>query len=140
MKQAYPVFIKESQGDYLVYIPDFESYTEGKSFVDAIEMARDNIGLNGINLEDDNKKLPYVSTKEEALQKAKEDADEDFDFSDGVLSFVDVDFTAYRNKLYNKAVRKNCTIPYWLNEKAEQLGINFSKVLQDALINMIEVK
>jgi antitoxin HicB len=35
-------------------------------------------------------------------------------------------------------VKKNCTIPLWLNEKAEALGINFSKVLQDALVQKLD--
>ena len=37
----------------------------------------------------------------------------------------------------NRAVKKNCTIPYWLNEKAEAMGLNFSKVLQNALIEQV---
>ena len=42
-----------------------------------------------------------------------------------------------RNKMSAKAVRKNCTIPSWLNDKAESAGINFSRVLQDALIEIV---
>ncbi len=37
------------------------------------------------------------------------------------------------------SVRKNCTIPAWLNEKAEEQGINFSKILQDALLERLQV-
>lgn len=33
-----------------------------------------------------------------------------------------------------KSVKKTLTIPYWLNEKALAAGINFSKVLQEALL------
>jgi len=33
----------------------------------------------------------------------------------------------------NKAVKKTLTIPYWMNEEAERLNINFSQVLQDAV-------
>ena len=49
MKQVYPVFIAEYKKDFLVYVPDLEIYTEGKSMVDAIEMAREAIGLKGID-------------------------------------------------------------------------------------------
>ena len=52
MKQAYPVFIAEHGKDFLVYVPDMDIYTEGKSMVDAMEMARDAIGLKGIDMED----------------------------------------------------------------------------------------
>ena len=62
MKCAYPTFIVETkQGDFLVYVPDMDIYTEGQSMADAIEMARDAIGLKGIDLEDDKKNLPEAS-------------------------------------------------------------------------------
>ena len=48
MKRAYPTFIAPSGSDYLVYVPDMDIYTEGKSLTDAIEMARDAIGLKKI--------------------------------------------------------------------------------------------
>ena len=134
MEKTYFTFIKKSGEDYLVYVPDMEVYTEGRSVFDAIAMARDAIGLKGVEMEDDGIALPDTSDKEAAIAKAKAEADADFDFSDGLLTLVDIDFTAYRNKLRNKAVKKNCTIPYWLNKKAEEMDINFSKVLQEALI------
>ena len=40
---------------------------------------------------------------------------------------------AYAEKYGSKAVRKNLTIPAWLNTFAEQKHINFSQVLTDAL-------
>jgi len=137
MKKVYPVFIKKNDNDFLVFVPDMEIYTEGRDEFDAIVMARDAIGLKGIELEDGNKDIPEASSYSDAIALAKQDADEDFDFSDGLLTFVDVDFTAYRNRVRNRAVKKNCTIPYWLNEKAEAMGLNFSKVLQNALMEQV---
>ena len=46
---------------------------------------------------------------------------------------VDVDFTEYRRKNDKKSVRRNVTLPNWLDFEAEKEGINFSKVLQEAL-------
>ena len=60
------------------------------------------------------------------INKAKEDT-EIFDYTKGMLTLVDVDFTAYRKKVYNRAVKKNCTIPYWMSVEAEKEGISFSK-------------
>ena len=68
MKGAYPTFIKQTGKDYLAYVPDWDIYTQGKNFVDAIEMARDAIGLKGIDFEDDQKEFPTMSSYEEALQ------------------------------------------------------------------------
>ncbi len=138
MKQAYPTFIAKYAKDYLVYVPDMDIYTEGTSMADAIEMARDAIGLKGIDLEDDGKELPTPSTQKEAIQKAKEDT-EIFDYSTGILTWVDIDFTVYRRKVENKMVRRNVTLPNWLNIEAEKAHINVSRVLQEALMNTLGV-
>ena len=37
------------------------------------------------------------------------------------------------DEIRNRAVKKTLTIPYWLNEAAEDLHVNFSQVLQEAL-------
>lgn len=132
MKSAYPVFIAEHNNDYLVFVPDFEIYTEGKSMTDAIEMARDAIGLKRIDYQDDGKELPEASNYNEAMAIAKADT-EIFDYSQGIITMVDIDFSEYRKRHNNRMVKKNCTIPYYLNVEAEKEGINFSKLLQEAL-------
>lgn len=136
MKQVYPVFIVEIEKDYLVYVPDMEIYTEGKTMAAAIEMARDAIGLKGIDYEDDAKVFPIPSTQEEAITKAKQNSDI-LDYSTGVLTLVDVNFTEYRRRMDNKAVRRNVTLPNWLNLEAEKAQINVSRVLQEALIHVL---
>lgn len=133
MKQAYPVFIAQEGEDFLVYVPDMDIYTEGKSVADAMEMARDAIGLKGIDMEDSGIKLQVPSNYEQALEKAKEDTDV-FDYSRGMFTLVDVDFSEYRRKMNNKTVRRNVTLPNWLNIQAENAGINVSRVLQEALM------
>ncbi len=45
----------------------------------------------------------------------------DFD----IVALVDVDFAEYRKKVDNKAVKRNCTIPYWLSVEAEKVGVNY---------------
>ena len=137
MKVAYPVFIKKD-GDYdLVYIPDFDGMTEGFGFCDAIEMARDYIGLSGTAYYDEGKDYPIPSDEAKARETVKNRGEDEFVFSDGTLTFVDIDFDAYRKKIRNLSVKKNCTIPQWLAEKAVAANINFSRVLQDALIDIV---
>ena len=126
--------IKQCGKDYLVYVPDLELYTEGKSMADAMEMARDAIGLKGVDYMEDSRPLPEPSNATQVLQKAKEEADEEFDYSDGVLTLVDVDFEEYRKRMRNRAVKKNCTIPYWMSEEADKRGVNYSRLLQEALL------
>lgn len=132
MKKVYPTFIAQSGKDYLVYVPDMDLYTEGKSMEDAIDMARDAIGLAGIGYEDDGRELPEPSDYARALEKAKEDT-EIFDYSKGIQTLVDIDFSEYRRRIDHKMVRRNVTLPNWLNAEAEKEKINVSKVLQEAL-------
>ena len=143
MKQVYPTFIVNtndgSEHSFLVCVPDMEIFTEGDSFADAIEMARDAIGLAGILMEDNNEDLPVPSDQKAAIEKVQQDT-EDIDFSKGILTYVDVDFSEYRKKVDTKTVRRNVALPNWLNYEAEHAGINVSRVLQEALMNVLNVK
>lgn len=122
MKYVYPIILIPSNGEYVVRVPDFDFMTQGKDIADAIDMARDAISLMGVEYQDKGKTLPQASEISNIAHNANE-----------TLTLVDVDFDAYRKMLENRTVRKNCTIPSWLNEKAEQAGINFSAVLQKGL-------
>ena len=57
-KGAYPVILKRTDEGYYVEIPDFDSGTQGSTVAEAMEMARDAIGLIGIDLEDGKKEIP----------------------------------------------------------------------------------
>lgn len=143
MKQVYPTFIlnthEDSEHPFLVCVPDMEIFTEGTDFADAIEMARDAIGLAGITLKDQGETLPLPSTQENAIGKVQSFKD-DIDFSKGILTYVDVDFSEYRRKTDSKTVRRNVALPGWLNYEAERAGINVSRVLQEALIATLGLK
>jgi len=56
-----------------------------------------------------------------------------FSFSTGDVALVDVDIAAYRRREEMRTVKKNCTIPSWLNYAAEQAGLNFSSLLAEAI-------
>lgn len=57
---------------------------------------------------------------------------------DSIVVIVCFDLEAYQRKQSSRAVKKTLTIPEWLNEEALALNINFSQVLQKALINEIQ--
>lgn len=71
MKNAYPVIMEKDGDGFVVSIPDFRLDTQGDSIQDAIEMARDAIGIAGVVLEDKGAKLPEASGYEEALKKRR---------------------------------------------------------------------
>ena len=46
---------------------------------------------------------------------------------------------AYKKRFNSRAVKKTLTIPEWLNEAAIDMGINFSQVLQEALMAKVQM-
>ena len=61
MKGVYPVLLSQETDHIIVSVPDFEAYTQGKDLSDAIEMARDLIGIMGIFMQDMNQELPIAT-------------------------------------------------------------------------------
>lgn len=136
MRYAYPVIFTKTEDEkntILIEVPDLEILTEGYGVADSIEMARDAIGLSGIALEDMNRPIPSPSEMGETDFTKSEFACAGKSY----ISLVDVDFAIYRKKADNKMVRKNVTIPNWLNKAAEKEKINVSKVLQEALMEKV---
>ena len=117
------------EGGYMVTVPDFPLNTQGDDMAEAIFMARDAIGLMGITMQDDGQPLPEPS----ALQS--------MDCAPGeIASLVDIDFDAYRRAHEHRTVRRNVTLPAWLDEKARQSDLNVSAVLQAALKHELKVE
>ena len=138
MRQVYPVIftpLNDKKDTVLIEVPDWEILTEGYGMADAVEMARDAIGLKGITYEDKEKKFPEASSINE-IDTSKGTFAED---GECYVSFVDIDFTEYRRRVDNKTVRRNVTFPNWLNQEAEKAHINVSRVLQEALMLKLNV-
>jgi len=127
MKAAYPIILSPCDFGYFVTVPDFNINTQGENLTNAIEMARDAISLYGITQEDLGNPIPESSSVVPPHEENE------------ICTFVDVDFSAYRKSIDNRAVKKTLSIPSWLNVAAEKAGINFSRVLQDALMKQLNI-
>ncbi len=121
MKYVYPAVFTKGEKFIVASIPDFNIGTQGATVPEAVDMARDAIGLVGITMQDDGESLPSPSSPG------------DIEPGEGTVVLIDIDFDEYRRRNDERTVRKNCTIPSWLNAEAEKAGINFSAVLRDAL-------
>lgn len=123
MKAAYPIIMTQGSTKIVVYVPDFQINTQGEDYADAMEMARDAIGLMGIDMEDDGEQLPAPSS----MAAVREEA------GDGLVTLVDVDFEEYRRRNEMKTVRRNVSLPSWLDAAAREADVNVSAVLSRAL-------
>ena len=89
MKNAYPVVMTQGKEFIVVFVPDFNINTQGKDIPEAIEMARDAIGLMGVDMQDDGEALPDTSGLADVQAEAP---------AGSIVSLVDVDFSEYRRK------------------------------------------
>ena len=142
MKVTYPVIFTDIKTNILIEVPDLniltEANEEGKekaSFADAIMMARDAIGLYCISAEDRGEPVAKASALNDIDLKKGTFAED----GESIVSLVDVDLQVYRRRLDNKAVRRNVTLPNWLNQEAEAANLNVSRVLQEALMQKLNV-
>ena len=132
MKLAYPaLFSPWDSGDgYTVEFPDLPGcVTEGASLAEATEMAQDAASGWVLGELEDGNGIPPASSPA-SLSHAP----------DEFISVVVLDMDAYAEKYGSKAVRKNLTIPAWLNTFAEKQNINFSQVLTDALTSLYQAQ
>ncbi len=129
-RYAYPaVFTPKNEG-YSVTFPDLEGcYTEGGDLTDAIYMAEDALALVLYGYEKEGRVIPPPSAPASLSLKEGE-----------FVNFIACDTLEYRKMYSNKAVKKTLTIPEWLNEEANAIGINFSQVLQEALMEKIQAR
>ena len=130
-KYVYPaVLTLEDGGQYSVCFPDIEGcFTSGESLAEALEMAQDALCLMLFDREEENHPIPAPSGSKEISAQYPND----------LVSLIACDTMEYRKRYQNHAVKKTLTLPAWLNILAEQSGINFSQVLQEALKEKLHV-
>ena len=130
MKLSYPACFYQDQetGHYTVEVPDLPGcVTGGPTLPEAILMAEDAASGWVLDELEDGRPAPAAS----AIQDITPDAG-------GFVSLLALDMDVYAEKYGSAVVRKNCTIPAWLNTFAEARHINFSKVLTDGLTQLYQ--
>lgn len=137
MLSVYPAcFYKEKDGGYSVIFPDLNHLaTCGGTLQEAMSMAIDCLAGYLFDEKKDGNIIPEPSEIENIDVNAEYD-----EYEQAFVNMVAVDVEEYAKKHFNKSVKKTLTIPVWLNEKAIEQHINFSKVLQDALIEQLNIK
>ena len=130
-KLFYPaIFHKAEEGGFWITFPDIpECMTQGEDMQHAYEMAVDALGLAITSREEENIELPSPSEPYKITTSMDE-----------FCVIVEFDLLAYKKRTNSKAIKKTLSIPEWLNEEAIALGINFSQVLQEALMQKVGAK
>ncbi len=130
MTLAYAAcFYPEEQG-YSVIVPDFNAATQGDDLKEAVYMTEDLIAGLILTAIENGKSFPKPSTPSNNMLEPEEYGENGF----VSVVLVDLDKKEKEFKEQNRAVKKTLTIPYWVNERALAMNINFSQTLTDALI------
>ena len=128
-KLFYPAIFHREDDGFWVSFPDFpECLTEGDNMEEAYRMAVDALGLAIISRKEAKEDIPQPS-QVDTIEK-----------DDGILVIIGFDMLEYQKRHNSKAVKKTLSIPEWLNEEAIAMGVNFSQVLQEALMNKLNIK
>ena len=113
--------------------------TFGDNVADAMHMAGDACGLYLFTALRDGEPLPVPSALNEIDPVAVlKDLEMESAADTAFVNMVLVDMTEYAKQHSDKSVKKTLSIPMWLNTLCEEKSINFSKVLQDALLTKVQ--
>ncbi len=128
-KLFYPaLFHKAEEGGFWISFPDIpECLTQGEDMEQAYEMAVDALGLALTCREKEQQPFPDVSDPTMITPEP-----------DSFLVVIEFDMLAYKKRTGSRAVKKTLSIPEWLNEAAVAMDLNFSQILQEALIAKIQ--
>lgn len=119
----YPLLIHDDDG-YWGEFPDVDGcHAQGDTINEIIEDATLALELHLSEMLKDGEKLNPPSD----IKSIKTD-------KNTFVSIIRADVNLNKG---NKSVRKTLTIPSWLNDRAVEMNINFSKTLQEALTRKI---
>lgn len=129
-KLYYPAIMHpEAEGGYSVWLHDINGcVSQGETLPEAVENIKDALGLYYEDAEDGNSTLPVPTSPGCAELEAGEFV--------VVVEFAPEEYLKSRS---TKAVKKTLSIPAWLNSMAEAQQLNFSAVLQSALVERLNM-
>lgn len=96
---------------------------------EAVKNAKEAMGLHLWGMEQDGETIPDPTPIDE-IQVGKNE----------VAVLIEVFMPTIRDKMKTRYVKKTLSLPAWLASRADEEGVNFSKVFQNALMDYLDVK
>lgn len=123
---TYPAIFTFEDNQYWVEFIDLQGcFSDGKTLPEAMENSKEAMGLFLEDLKD----YPKCTTD---IKNIKLEENQ-------IISFVTINLEDHRKKYENKSVKKTLSIPAWLNTMAEKENVNFSQLLQKALMDTLNI-
>lgn len=131
MKDNYifPALFEQSENGISILFPDLPGCLPcAETMEDAVKNAKEAMTLHLYGMEEDSEEIP------EPTQFAKLRTGEN-----QTLMLIEAFMPPFRERMHKKFVKKTLSLPSWINAEAEHAGINFSAVLQEALIEKLHL-
>lgn len=123
---TYPAIFTNEDNSYWVEFIDLKGcFSDGETLAEAMENAKEAMGLYLEDLSE----YPKCTTD---LSNINLDSNQ-------IISFVSINMEEHKKKYETKSVKKTLSIPAWLNTMAENENVNFSQLLQSALIEKLNI-
>ncbi len=123
------VFEPSTDGSYSIYFPDLPGCVSiGANLQDASRMATEAASLHIYSMECDNEKIPTPSVK-----LSQEDTE------GNIVMPITIHPDLFRMKKDNERVKTNITLPLWLKRIAEEQKVNYSRLLENALLEYLQI-
>ena len=132
MLSLYPaIFYRGKNNSFAVVFPDFDNLTTfGDNLTAAMEMATDCLAWQIYSAESEGRSLPAPTPVEDVKILPA------VGYESAFVNLVAVDVEEYAAKNFEVPVKKTLTVPESLNNRAVELGINFSAVLKNRLLEL----
>ena len=128
-RYSYVAVLHYADDGISITFPDLPGcYPCAEATEEAIDHAREAMGLHLWGIEQDNEEIPEP-TPINKIHLAAED----------VPVLIDVFMPPIRERINNRFVKKTLSLPAWLADAADKNGVNCSKVFQNALMNYLEI-
>ncbi len=122
MKYVYPAVFTPDGDGFLVDFPDLpHCYTDGDTLQEAFDNAEDALALCLYNLENTKAHIPAPSAPAQVSANG------------GTVALVKADTLPVRKMNDTRSIRKNVTIPGWMDTIVQEHNGNFSQLLQNAI-------
>lgn len=119
----FPATVAKETNNYGVYFCDLPGcIATGSTLDEALRAAKEGLALHLWGMEQDGDSIPTPTPFEKIRVKEGE-----------TLCLLDINMMDIRAQMDNRPVEKTLTIPWYLNELAEERHIDCSQVLQSAL-------
>ena len=135
----YPACFFKEENAYSVIFPDLDLATCGETIEEAMTMAIDCLAGRLRWLKQDGDPIPEPSPMN-SIDLTAVSKELEIEPKEAFVNMISVDVEAYAKEHFDKSVRKTLTIPAWLNTAALEMNLNFSQVLQEALLAKVQAR